>query len=240
MSTHQQHDAISSEEEAVAEYLRAHPNFFAQHSALLADLTLPHNPGNATSLVERQVSILRDQNRRIRHELRELVHIARDNENLSNRIHRLTLALMDAAGLDDLLETLKQGLCEDFNADRVAIHLFAKPKKGALASTIETLDATFIEQHDPRLAALQKVCERGQPLCGRLTPEQLTYLSGEMEKLTSFALIPLNANGCFGLVTIGSSSEDRFQPGMGTVFLTQLGEVLSRVFKVYLRIEPTA
>lgn len=238
MSTPHQHDVTPGDEETVAEYLRAHPNFFARHGALLAELTLPHNPGNATSLVERQVSILRDQNRRIRHELRELVHIARDNENLSNRIHRLTLALMDAAGLDDLLQTLKQGLCEDFNADRVAIHLFAKPTKGALASAIEALDATFIDQHDPRLASLQKIFERGQPLCGRLTPEQLGYLSGEMDKLASFALIPLNANGCVGLVTIGSSNEDRFQPGMGTVFLVQLGEVLSRVLRGYLRLEP--
>jgi uncharacterized protein YigA (DUF484 family) len=238
MSTHPQHDSAISDDDSVADYLRAHPNFFTQHAALLADLTLPHNPGNATSLVERQVSILRDQNRRIRQELRELVHIARDNENLSNRIHRLTLALMDAAGLDDALATLKQALCEDFHADRVTVHLFAKPKKGALASAIESLDASFIEQHDPRLAALQPVFERGQPLCGRLTPEQLAYLGGAMDGLASFALIPLNANGCFGLVTIGSSTEDRFQPGMGTVFLVQLSEILSRVLKGYLRLEP--
>lgn len=234
MSTQQHPDAASSAEENIAEYLRSHPGFFVRHSALLAELTLPHQAGNATSLIERQVSILRDQNRRIRHELRELVQIARDNENLGNRIHRLTLGLLDAAGLDDLLETLTQGLCEDFKADRVAVHLFAGPRKGALATAAESLNATFIDAHDPRLAALRKVFERGQPMCGRLTPEQREYLSDGMEALASFAIIPLIGNGCFGFITIGSGNEERFQSGMGTVFLTHLGEILSRILKGYL------
>lgn len=238
MSTQQQPGSNGNDDDAVAEYLRLHPNFFVRHSKLLADLTLPHKTGDATSLVERQISILRDQNRRVRHELRELVQIARDNESLNNRVHRLTLALLDAADLDSAIESLKQGLCEDFRADSVVIHLFVKPNGRGQRFAVDALDATFIDRDDARLHGIQKIIERGQPACGKLTGEQLDYLSPELDKDTfrSVALIPLCAVDCFGLVTVGSSDEDHFHSGMGTVFLVQLGEILVRVFSSHLQL----
>ena len=48
--------------EQVAAYLRAHKDFFVEHEALLADITIPHETGKAVSLVERQVVVLRERN----------------------------------------------------------------------------------------------------------------------------------------------------------------------------------
>lgn len=237
MNTPQQHGPALDEDEAVAEYLRTHPDFFVRHGKLLAELTLPHQAGSATSLVERQVSILRDQNRRIRHELRELVQIARDNESLNNRIHRLTLALLDAADLETAIDALRHGLCEDFRADSVAVHLFARLRTDLPAFNAEALDATLINRDNARLAGVQKVIERGQPICGRLTAEQLAYLGMDTDAFRSVALIPLCTGDCFGLVTVGSGDENHFHSAMGTVFLAQLSEIMSRIFRVYLHIE---
>ena len=48
-------------EQAVVDYLTAHPDFFTRHPQLLRDLSLPHDSGNAVSLIERQVELLRKQ-----------------------------------------------------------------------------------------------------------------------------------------------------------------------------------
>ena len=57
-------DSPSSNElsaQEVASYLKANPEFFIKQEDLLADLSLPHKSGKAISLLERQVTILRDR-----------------------------------------------------------------------------------------------------------------------------------------------------------------------------------
>jgi len=44
---------------SVRDYLEANPDFFERHSAILSSLSVPHGSGEAVSLVERQVSMLR-------------------------------------------------------------------------------------------------------------------------------------------------------------------------------------
>ena len=62
MSIHQDQKIESKDEErGIVRFLRDHPDFFERHPELLADMLLPHETGSAVSLVERQVSVLREQ-----------------------------------------------------------------------------------------------------------------------------------------------------------------------------------
>ena len=63
MSTQRKPDFIEEElsDQAVREYLEANPDFFEHHSALLPSLSVPHRTGDSISLVERQVSMLRQK-----------------------------------------------------------------------------------------------------------------------------------------------------------------------------------
>ena len=63
MSTQRKPEFVEEQvsEEAVREYLEAHPDFFEHNKALLSQLELPHGAGGAVSLVERQVSVLRQK-----------------------------------------------------------------------------------------------------------------------------------------------------------------------------------
>jgi len=47
-------------DEAVAEWLRANPDFFRRNNELLSTLRLPHASGAAVSLIERQIEVLRE------------------------------------------------------------------------------------------------------------------------------------------------------------------------------------
>ena len=63
----------SVSEQTVRNYLEAHPDFFERNSTLLDSLELPHASGGAVSLVERQVSRLRQKELRMQRQLKELI-----------------------------------------------------------------------------------------------------------------------------------------------------------------------
>ena len=58
-------------EQAVHDYLAAHPDFFEEHASLLSSLHLPHAAGGAVSLVERQISVLRQKDIKLEKQLKE-------------------------------------------------------------------------------------------------------------------------------------------------------------------------
>jgi len=89
-------DAVS--EDAVCDYLAAHPDFFERHPKLLGSLSVPHASGEAVSLVERQVSMLRQKELKLGRRLKELIGVARANDKLSARVHELSLGLLDSIG----------------------------------------------------------------------------------------------------------------------------------------------
>jgi len=83
-------------ESMVSEFLKDNPDFFNKYPDILSELKIPHDHGAAISLVEKQVSVLREQNQQTRKRLHELIEIARQNEELARRMHQLALTLMDA------------------------------------------------------------------------------------------------------------------------------------------------
>ena len=81
MSTHRKAEFVEEEvsEQAVHDYLAATPEFFERHPRLLKSLQLPHASGGTVSLVERQVSILRQKEIKLERQLRELFQVGREN-----------------------------------------------------------------------------------------------------------------------------------------------------------------
>lgn len=202
-------------EEQIADYLIAHPDFFERHPKALAAIDIPHPTGDAVSLIERQVRTLREQSLNYRSQLEHLVSVARENDALAKRLHRLTLALIETQTFDEVLNTLQDELREQFKADAVEMKLFAS----------EQLDA---HAHEPGPALFRDFLKHGRPNCGQLEKAQLEYLFGPQAGETgSAALIPLAAPPMAGVLAIGSRDPDRFHPGKSVDFLQRLAEVVS-------------
>src|SRR5690606_1674987 len=92
-------DAVTAapDEASIAGYLHQHPDFFERHEPLLTRLKLPHRRGSAAiSLVERQVLALRENTQNLEGRLRDLIAVARDNDILVHKIHRLARQLIKA------------------------------------------------------------------------------------------------------------------------------------------------
>ena len=226
---HELDTAVESEQEVVA-YLRSEPDFFVRQASLLEDLRVPHRCGGAVSLVEHQVAVLREQTRQLRAKLQELIDNARRNEALNQRLHQLTLRLLECALVEDVFATLYQALSEDFEADMVTIRVSVPP-----ASQAESGLAEFVNDDGELTSLFHQLFETRRPVCGRLSEAQLQYLFSERgAELGSGALVPLGAPRALGMLAIGSRDVGRFYDGMGTTLLNNLGEITGRVLVPYL------
>lgn len=203
-------------ESSVADWLERHPEFLSRHPRLLAQMEIPHESGTA-SLIERQVQILRDDNAGLQRRLRHLSGVAGENERLMRRLHSLSLRLVSAPSAEALFELLDSGLREEFRADAVRIQVEKARRTGSELDSVGVLSAD-------RPDWLVEFLEGGKTLCGRLTRDKREVVFGDdADSISSSALIPIDGGA---LLAIGSESDERFHPDMGTLFLDLLGETL--------------
>ena len=209
-------------EQRFAAYLAQHPDYFDRHPELLEALRVPHRNGVAVSLVEKQIAVLREQLEGTRHQLTELIEVARDNDKHSRRLHELTLQLIQARDIDEAKAIVEDDLRGRFEVDSVAFCLFSDQR----IEQTGTLDA----EQGALLDSFQELLDKAQPVCGRLRRVQLSSLFAEQaDKVRSAALLPLKARGLSGILALGSLDEDRFHYGQGTELLKQLGDVVSQI-----------
>lgn len=223
-----QQQAQRSEDELendVAAFLLRNPDFFLRRPELLHELRIPHECGAAISLLEYQAQVLRERNRLLQSRLDELLAVARDNDRLADRLHRLTLELMDADSLEAVIDCLTSALRNNFQMDAVVVRLFGEGDP----------QFDWIRPDDPNLGVFANLLRDPRPICGRLTRDQLQFLFGDSAgAIGSTALVPLQDGRTLGMLAIGSFQADRFHPGQGTVFLRQLGATAGRALRRYL------
>lgn len=216
-------DNKSSLQEIVANYLRRNPGLLTEFPDVLETLQLNHASGIASSLIERQVSQLRKKNQELKQQLNQLMRVAAENEQLMSRLHQLTLELMAIDNPGAFFQHLGRSLLDDFNADILRIYLFDH-KAASQASE----DVCWVDRNDEKLQQFQAHLEKDHTICGRLGEHKLNFLFGSKARwVQSTALVPLGAKGADGMMAIGSSDPARFYPGMGTVFLDLLADVIS-------------
>jgi len=220
-------DPETTSEEAVAEYLQRHPDFFERNPAVLARLRVPHERGVSTvSLVERQVHVLRDKNQKLESKLRELVEVARSNDALSDKIHRLARRLIRAQGAVPVLDALEGSLRDDFGASQWLIVL-TRTDVAELAG-LDNRHLRVVERASPDLKMFDTFFESARPRCGQIRDSQRDYLFGAgTVAIGSAALVPLGPEAAFGLLAIGSPDVERFHPTMSTDFLARIGDLVS-------------
>jgi uncharacterized protein YigA (DUF484 family) len=206
---------------AVAAYLREHPEFFVDFEELIPELRIPHSRGQAVSLVERQVKLLRERNIEMRHRLSQLMDVARDNDRLFDKTRRLVLDLLDAGSLEEVVSAVEDSLRHEFQVPFVSLILFSETPLGVGRSV------SVAEAHQ----AVGGLLSGSKTLCGVLRSHELAFLFGEedREKVGSAAVVALNHQGLHGLLAVGSPDPQHYKSSLGTLFLSYLGEVLSRV-----------
>ena len=225
------HDGLLLDDATVAGYLRSHPDFFERMPGLISELSLPHDAGQAVSLVERQVSILRERNIDMRKRLSELLGAANDNDTLFEKTRTLTLALVEAPDLEAIDAVLAAELIEGFGAD-CAVCYFSQAHPEASRPHLIYAEST---QEVPLFHLTQ-----GTGIsCGLLRPDEFEALFGtSTQSEGSAAIVQLGHGVLLGLLAVGSRDPKRFSPDMGTLFVRYIGDILARRL-VVLAAHPT-
>jgi len=219
-------------EDAVVSYLGDHPDFFERHSSLLRVLRLPHASGDAVSLVERQVSLLRQKDVKLERKLKDLIDVARDNDVLAAKIHALSLSLIAADDVGATVAAVEQAVREGFGADHAVLVLFGDP--GALGNVPGGRFFRAASRDDEAMKPFGTFLTGNGPRCGQVRDAQLEYLfRDDAGEVGSVALIPLGSKANLGFLAIASNDKDRFHPGMSIDFLARVGDLIAAALSRY-------
>jgi uncharacterized protein YigA (DUF484 family) len=203
----------------VAAYLKSHPEFLSEYPDLAANLTMPREQGAVSSLAVYQLQSLRDKNAELERKLAELIEIAAENEKLMERVHALTVALLRANTVEVAARSVVAKLSADFHTEQVRLVLFGNQQQLPRADWLQQVASA------EALPEFTEFLHQNEPVSGRLSAEKLSRLFGDAASdIHSVAMMRL---GDSGILAIGSGDPDRFQPGMGTLFLKMISATIT-------------
>lgn len=203
-------------EQDIKHYLKSHPDFFERNAHLLTELFLPSPHGKGTiSLSERQQIAQRDKIRVLESKFTQLILTAEENESTASKVHELTLGLLAAKDVSALHTHLVSFLASHFQLPNSQLKLWANESHPA--------EGVFMTAED---SLKNWAKDLSQPYCGTLPTMDIAGWFSETP--ASLAVIPMRYQDItFGLLAIPSEQRSRFYAGMGTLFLTQMGELVS-------------
>ena len=196
----------------VEAFLRANPNFLQDRPGLLAVLNLPHGGEGAVSLVERQVSVLRERNIASRQKLNALSQIGQENDRLLEATRRSILALLGARDRNDLYQIWVEQIRSTFQADAGAVIWMGT------------------DSDKESVSVARKLIRQGESFSGLLRPQEMAVLFNTEAIGGSAALSPVRTgNNIVGVLAVGSRDSQRYQAETGTLFLDYLAEVIGQL-----------
>lgn len=213
--------AIDSQ--TVVQYLLEHPDFFEHHADILPELKLSSPViGKAISLHERQIEVLRSRNKAQELKLSSLVHNARENRQLMDKILDWACRLMQHRHDADMPRVVIDTLKATFNVPDASLRLW-----NTLPEYAESWFAQPVSETIRQYANDMKI-----PFCGRVIPQNRDIIEwlANPAGIRSAAIIALNGDDAsmpVGLLVMGSPDATRFQNAMATDFLALIGKLAS-------------
>lgn len=211
-------DTLRLTDADVVQYLRDHPDFFIAKDDLLAGLRIPHNSGQATSLIERQLAVYRERNVELRQRLSNLLENARRNDNLFSKTKRLVLSLINAKNWIEVEAALDDSLRQDFHVDHWSLIYFTDQQ---LESPLRSISDKN-KQRD-----IHRLFKGHRAFCGQLTDEAMDLLLDEQHSSAeSIAAAQIRNGQQTGVISVASDDPKFYRSSMETLFLDYIADVL--------------
>ena len=217
--------AVNLQAEQVALYLQQHSDFFTTPQGLetLKTLRIPHvQKGEALSLLEHQVQVLREAAQRSRQQLAELTQIARQNKSILEELQRLLIVLLRAESVFELITNAEKEWQERFGIMRVRTLTIDHNVRGFAQRRVRAEDAPD--------AVHQALLDNR--ICAVVVDEEVQNFIGDDDAvIQSLCLMPLmvgeDNNMIRFLICFGSADPDAFIPDtIGTLLLEFTQQIL--------------
>jgi len=201
-----------SDELRVRAFLENHPEYLSDNPELLIHLEVPHATAGATSLIERQVTVLREKNSQLQGQISNMVDNANSNEQQLRQIQIVAEKLATTAAEHSPAAT-EALLGKAFAADWCRV----------------IVDSAELSATDTAaLTVCRALCKKGPKSGITLPSATLDALQPETGKGGwNLAIIPLGESGKQGVALLASGDQQRFQTDHDTLFLELLSTVLT-------------
>jgi len=191
-------------------YLEENPNTFQQHPELLELVTLSDSRGTA-SLLERQVSMLKERLNEHKSQQSQFMQVARDNEQISDSFTQVICQMIGFTNLSQFATEFPAELRTTFNIDEVSF-------KTAQAALRRPSDNEGYDDAMRRMINNRAVCDNRWP-----SNIMNLFFSAD---INSAALVPMrkpDSEEPLGILALGSQDPDRYTNDLGTAHLDRLG-----------------
>lgn len=206
-------------EDDIANFLANTPDFFERHAELLATVQLSSgHGGRAVSLQERQAGMLREKIKGLETRVVDMIRHGQDNVVIAGKMQSWTRGLLQTAQARDLPGAVLQGLTAEFQIPQAALKVWGVSGIFSGESFVSGVSGD-VQTFAASLAT---------PYCGVNSGFEAVDWLPEPALALSLALIPLRGAAdrlVSGLLVLASPDPERFQSGMGTDFLENLGEL---------------
>ena len=190
-------------------FLLENLNFFETRESLVSELKFKHATGSASSLLERQVTKLRDEHKSLISLLNTFIKTASINEDLFNKSKDLTLKILGSKNKKEIINTVENAFKKEFKVDKPKLTFFKNEKLDELENT------TGLSFH------------KGAIHCGSFSSEKMNILFKD-KKIESMAVTVVIAKNEIGLLMLGSYDRTKYLGDEDTTFIEYIRDVLEK------------
>jgi len=195
----------------LAALLKENPDIFIEQPNLLSQVNLP-DPSGTGSLLQLQIKGLRQQLDSAETRYRSLIHIARDNQSIVDKLAHVSDVLILSNSYLNMLKDLENLFKSLFEVSELSCKL-------EIDQTSQTEDYN---------ETIRRITQR-KPVCDNRFPSKvLNYLF--REPVGSAAIIPLylsHKDEPIGILALASANEQHYTQDLGTAHLERLGSMVA-------------
>ena len=187
-------------------------DFFESRESLLSEMKFKDSTSSASSLLERQIYKLRDEQKDLMGLLTSFIQTAQLNEDLFNKSKELTLSILDASDKDEVISAVQNDFTKSFNINNCQLNFYSN-------SEIDNIEKeTGMSFH------------KGAIHCGSFSSEKMEFLF-EDSKVESAAIAVLVNKTEIGLLKLGSYERTRYLGDEDTTFIKYIRDILEKKFQ---------
>ena len=186
-------------------------DFFESRESLVSELKFKHSSSSASSLLERQIIKLRDEQKDLMDLLSSFVKEASVNEDLFNKSKDLTLSILGASSREDIIKRVQDNFHKRFNVDKCVLSLHNNSEINDLE---QKTGMSFY---------------KGAIHCGSYSTEKMELLF-EDSKVQSMAVAVIVIGKNIGLLMLGSYDRTKYLGDEDTTFIEYIRDILEKRF----------
>jgi len=189
-------------------------DFFESRESLVGELKFKHSSSSASSLLERQIMKLRDEQKDLMDLLSSFIKTASLNEDLFNKSKDLTLSILGSSSKEEVITKVQDDFMKNFSVDNCILEFVENTKMDEIESK------TGMSFH------------KGAIFCGSYSNEKMELLFAD-SKVESMAIAVIAGGKDIALLKLGIYERTRYLGDEDTTFIEYIRDILDKKFSSF-------